>query len=315
MPGKTQIEWCTDTWNPVTGCSKVSPGCEYCYAERIALRFGRSTKPWTKPNAAENVQLHPERLKIPLTWQRPRRIFVNSVSDLFHELVPDEFVANVFSVMEAAAHHQYLILTKRPERMLAWVTKHRDWVEYAAGEGEYLRRYGHVWLGTSVEDQRRAEERLPYLVETPAAVRFVSAEPLLGELDLTSWFPRYDHRPTYEYFRAAFPDAGDQPIKIAEGIDWVIVGGESGGPKERRLVESGPPFQLLTPLQRSITDRRYQPKPDAFEWVTSLRDQCVAVGVPFFFKQWGGTTPKSGGRSIDFRTWDELPAGGSAVTR
>lgn len=141
------------------------------------------------------------------------------------------------------------------------------------------------------EDQRRAEERLPYLVETPAAVRFVSAEPLLGELDLTSWFPRYDYRPTYEYFRAAFPDAGDQPITIAEGIDWVIVGGESGGPAERRIAELG----------------------RGHDWVASLRDQCQNAGVPFFFKQWGGIRSKAGGRELDGREWNEFPAVGSAV--
>jgi protein gp37 len=231
---KSAIEWTDATWNPVTGCSKVSPGCANCYAETLSLRFGHSKLPWTPENAAENVIFHPERLRLPLTWREPRRVFVNSMSDLFHELVPWEYIDRVFDVMEQAERHTFQVLTKRPERMRA------------------LARLvpPNVWLGTSIENNRWVG-RADYLRETPPAIRFLSLEPLLGSL----------------------------PSLDLTAIDWVIVGGESG----------------------------VGHRPIRADWVRDLRDRCVANGVAFFFKQWGGRTPKSGGRELDGRTWDEYP--------
>ena len=198
MGQASSIEWTEVTWNPVTGCSKISPGCAHCYAEKISIRFGRSLTPWTPANAEDNVVLHPDRLGQPLTWRSPRLVFVNSMSDLFHELVPVDFIASVFATMAATPQHTYQVLTKRPERMRDLLLR---W-EADVGETAPL---SNVWLGTSIENNRWAT-RADALRETPAAVRFVSAEPLLGpvdELDLTD-------------------------------IDWLIIGGESG-PRARRM--------------------------------------------------------------------------------
>jgi protein gp37 len=183
--GKSAIEWTEATWNPVTGCSKVSPGCAHCYAETLSHRFGWTQKPWTPDNAIENVRLRPERLEQPLRWAKPRLIFVNSMSDLFHELVPLDFLWEVFDVMAEASQHVFQILTKRHER-LADLAGLIDWPE-------------NVWMGVSIENNRWAQ-RADALRQVPAAVRFISAEPLLGplnQLDLTE-------------------------------IDWLIAGGESG---------------------------------------------------------------------------------------
>ena len=277
---KTAIEWTDATWNPVTGCSKVSEGCRNCYAATLAPRLaamgqkGYTTLPWTKRNAARNVQLHAERLDAPLRWAKPRRVFVNSMSDLFHELVPFEFVDRVFAVMALASRHTFQVLTKRPERMAEYTST----PDRAQRIGAYLtldvnldgpmlrgldgavmgrwRREGvplplpNVWLGTSVEDSR-VLGRVDHLRETPAAIRFLSCEPLIGPLD------RLD----------------------LEGIHWVIVGGESG------------------PGHRHIE----------VDWVRDIREQTADAGAAFFFKQWGGATPKAGGRELDGRTWDEMP--------
>lgn len=185
MAERSGIEWTEATWNPVTGCSKVSPGCAYCYAEALSLRFGWSTGGWTPANAAENVILHPERLELPLRWRRPRLVFVNSMSDLFHELVAFEFIDQVFEIMRQAERHTFQLLTKRHERLAELATE-LDWPP-------------NLWMGVSIENARWAE-RADALRTVPAAVRFISAEPLLGSLrtiDLT-------------------------------GIDWLIAGGESG---------------------------------------------------------------------------------------
>jgi protein gp37 len=229
MSARSTIEWTDATWNPVTGCSKVSPGCAHCYAERLSLRFGQSPAPWTPANAQRNVVLHEERLSVPDTWRQPKMIFVNSMSDLYHELVPDEFIGRVFETMSRASHHTYQVLTKRPERM-------RDWFR-----GDIGRRWGenplpNVWLGTSVENDRWVR-RVDALRETPAAVRFVSAEPLLGPL---------------------------ASLDVA-GIDWLIVGGESGS--------SHRPMEL--------------------EWARDIRDKCQRAGTAFFFKQLGSGLARS----------------------
>lgn len=293
MPGDSAIEWTDTTWNPVTGCSHVSPGCEYCYAERLSHRFGRTTKPWGAQYAAENVQLHYDRLNAPLKWTKPRRIFVNSMSDLFHEQVPDDFLAHVLNVMAATPRHTYQILTKRPERM-------RDVLTNLAVNSEILQvpfwPLPNVWLGVSTEDQQRADERIPWLLDTPAAVRFLSCEPLLGAIDLThvNLLAEKDRIDGFPWLDALTGIVAG-PDDVLPHLDWVIVGGESGpGPDHRKLIVRDGEGGLLI-------------WPQSFDWVRSLRDQCTDTGVAFFFKQWGGTTPKSGGRELDGRTWDEYP--------
>jgi protein gp37 len=234
MADRSRIEWTEATWNPVTGCSEVSPGCAHCYAKTFAERWrGVPGHPYEQ---GFDLRLRPERLDVPLRWRRPRVVFVNSMSDLFHEDIPDDYVADVFDVMVRAEQHTFQVLTKRHER-LAELAPLLPWPR-------------NVWMGVTIEN-RRFVHRAEYLREVPAAVRFISAEPLLGpleRLDLT-------------------------------GIDWLIAGGESG-PRHRRI--------------------------DA-AWVTELRDRCQDKEVAFFFKQWGGPRPKTGGRELDGREWNEMP--------
>jgi protein gp37 len=238
MAEATNIEWTDATWNPITGCTKISPGCDHCYAERFSERFrGTADHPF---RTGFDLTLRPERLEQPLRWRGSRMIFVNSMSDLFHKGVPREFIGRVFDTMECAKWHTFQILTKRSSLM-------RDFLRqrYAGTGGPH-----HMWFGVSVEDGAR-KSRIRHLQEAPAGVRFLSIEPLIGpvgQLDLRN-------------------------------IDWVIVGGESG-PGAR-------PMNL--------------------EWVREVRDQCVTSGVAFFFKQWGGLRPKSGGRELDGREWNEFP--------
>ena len=234
MASNSSIEWTDSTWNPVTGCSKVSPGCKNCYAERLAARLKAMGNPRYKNGFS--VTLHDDLLSLPLRWSKPRLIFVNSMSDLFHEEVPVEFVHRVFETMKRADQHIFQILTKRSQRL----------VELAPG----LSWPSNVWQGVSVEDSNHLW-RIAHLQEVPSAIRFVSVEPLLGPI----------------------------PRLLLDGIHWVIVGGESG-PNHR-------------PIDRG--------------WVVEIRDQCIDAGVPFFFKQWGGRTPKSGGRLLDGKFWDEMP--------
>jgi protein gp37 len=233
------IEWTEATWNPVTGCTKVSAGCTHCYAERMAKRLAAMGQPNYR-NGFE-VTLQPAMLELPLRWRRPRTIFVNSMSDLFHRDVPDAYVRQVFDVMRRARQHRFQVLTKRAERLAHFDV---DWPS-------------NVWMGVSVEDQRQVA-RIDALRRVGAAVKFLSLEPLLGPL------PHLD----------------------LSGIDWVIVGGESG------------------PGARAMDGT----------WVRDLRDQCVAASVPFFFKQWGGVHKKRTGRELDGRTWDEFPSGAVPLT-
>lgn len=207
----TQIQWTDETWNPVTGCAKVSPGCAHCYAEGVANRFWETQYPKiefcaeqpSRPRRFTDVWTHPDRLRQPFSWKKPRRVFVNSMSDLFHDDVPPDFIADVMAVCAATPQHTYQILTKRPARMLELF---RD---PPAGAQWPLQ---NVWLGVSVENQRFANERIPLLMQTPAAVRFISAEPLLGEVDLSDFLP--------------VQTIGG--VEMETWLDWVIVGGESG---------------------------------------------------------------------------------------
>ncbi len=259
MADKTGISWTSATWNPVTGCAKVTQGCKHCYAERDWARLAHL--PAYEGRAFTDVTCHPERLDQPLRWSKPRMIFVNSMSDLFHEDVPDEFIDQVFAVMALAQDHTFQVLTKRPERMLAYLTERAAGGRHVWRAGQQIKMPGgrekpapgwplpNVWLGVSVENQAAADERIPLLLQTPAAVRWVSCEPLLGSVDLREVvMPDGDTLGTYLH------NDGEQA-----GLDWVVVGGESG-PKARPM------------------------HPD---WARRLRDQCEDARVPFFFKQTG----------------------------
>jgi protein gp37 len=231
----SKIEWTDSTWNPLTGCNKVSPGCKYCYAERMAARL----KAMGNPNYRNGFQLtlHEHALNLPLSWKTPQFIFVNSMSDLFHEDVPLEFILRIFDVMRQASWHSFQVLTKRSRRMVE-LSAEIQWPE-------------NVWMGVSVENASYTF-RIDHLRQTQAKIKFLSLEPLLGpilQLDLA-------------------------------GINWVIVGGESG-PSARPMNE---------------------------EWVIEIKDQCLAHDVPFFFKQWGGKNKKKAGRLLDGRTWDAVPS-------
>ena len=280
--GDTAIEWTDKTWNPTVGCTKISAGCARCYAKTLhdqrhkAHAAGKSM-PAQYAHPFETLQLMPDRLRDPLSWRKPVRVFVNSVSDLFHEDVPDEFLDRVFAVMAMAKQHTFQVLTKRPERMRAYVERLSEMQDHGIGHWSgsafakalmaESRAAGHpvwpnaklavmdnwplsnVWLGTSVENQAAADIRIPQLLATPAAVRFLSCEPLLGPVDLAVYALDGDG-PSDGTLRWMGADAG---------IDWVIVGGESG--------KGARPFDL--------------------SWARHLREQCAAAGVAYFFKQAG----------------------------
>jgi protein gp37 len=240
MANKTSIEWTDATWNPVRGCTKISPGCKHCYAETFAERFrGGKGHPYEQ---GFDLRLVPEKLTEPLNWKSPKMIFVNSMSDLFQDGVPDEYVIAVARVMAAAKWHTYQVLTKRSARMLSLL---RTKLRFAAV-------LDHIWWGVSVEDKKYGVPRIADLQAAPAAMKFLSIEPLLEDLGAIN----------------------------LSGIDWVIVGGESG-PGARRMNDS---------------------------WARSLRDQCFERRVPFFFKQWGGVRKKVNGRVLDGKTYDQYPS-------
>lgn len=302
MSANSKIEWTDATWNPVTGCTPVSEGCRNCYARRMAQRLrGRYGYPADDPF---RVMLHPERLDEPLHWRKPRRVFVCSMGDLFHENVPDEYIADVFAVMAVAQHHVFMMLTKRPKRMQEWMQENvrtdpddpvlgdtlignrvnglvYNWLTEAPtlpggdsnwqyipsqyggaeyrleipgyfewiGKGPHPFRWPlpNLFLGISAENQKTADERVPVLLQTPAAVRFVSVEPMIGPVQLEA--------------------AGGDDWWESNGINWVIVGGETG------------------PGARFVDD------PQWLEWARDIREQCEASGVPFFFKQMPGRRP------------------------
>lgn len=284
MSDQTRIEWTDATWNPVTGCSKVSAGCKHCYAERDWTRLSANKQTRYFGRAFTDVRCHADVLDLPLRWRRPRRIFVNSMSDLFHPDVPDEFIDRVFAVMASAPSHTFQVLTKRPERMLAYFRTFRADAKFGlideqiAAISQIPNGLPNVWLGVSVEDQATADERIPLLLDTPAAVRWISAEPLIGpvRLDRIMRASQYDD---WTYCDNALD--GFRATKCGgtygSHLDWVVVGGESG-PKARPM------------------------HPD---WVRSIRDQCAAAGVPFLFKQWGEWFPASIGQSGTlFGTWN-----------
>src|SRR5271163_2805533 len=235
MASNSKIEWTEATWNPLTGCTKISPGCKFCYAERLALRLrAMGRRNYTR---GFELTLHEDSLSIPMRWRRPRTIFVNSMSDLFQENVPEEFIGHVFQIMTTAHWHRFQVLTKRAERLQVL--------------GPRLKWSANIWMGVSIENADYLY-RIEHLKKTQAKIKFLSLEPLLGPL------PRLKLR----------------------GIDWVIVGGESG-----------PGARAMDP-----------------DWVNEIRQQCRLAAVPFFFKQWGGTNKRRAGRLLEGRTWDEMPA-------
>jgi protein gp37 len=341
MSDASKIEWTDATWNVVTGCDKVSPGCDNCYAETFAERWrGTSGHHF---EAGFDITLRPERLELPLKWRKPRKVFVNSMSDLFHKDIPDSYIAQVFAVMARTPQHTYQILTKRHGRMRSLVGDLFDGgqrlLEAAPDEEIAQALYDtiwplpNVWLGVSVEDQKRADLRIPALIDTAATVRFLSCEPLLGPLDLTAWMPAGhatwrcqgpDCRRFYSGpLRQHCPDCGREGHwsgshtgngrPNGQPIGWVIVGGESG----------------------------HGARPMSPEWARSLRDQCTTANVPYLFKQWGEYAPTGymaigarqkgcvfvgdpiddlghrwemrrvgkgkAGRELDGRTWDQFP--------
>lgn len=269
MSDRTKIQWTDATWNPVTGCTRVSPGCDHCYALTLAERF-RGT-PGHYFEQGFDVVLRPDKLEQPLHWKKPRLVFVNSMSDLFHEQIPDEYIARVWAVMAMSRRHTFQVLTKRHGRMRSLLNRPEFWRAVRRSVTTDLNRIPeavglvrdplpNVWLGVSVEDQKWANIRIPALLDTPAAIRFISAEPLLGPVDIFA----------------------SSKIDRDPGLDWVIVGGESG--------------RGARPMDPS--------------WARTLRDECVQSGIAFHFKQWGthGGTPKDA-RELDGRTWDEFPGG------
>ena len=235
MGDKSSIEWTDATWNPVTGCTAISAGCDHCYAELLSYRLQKMGA--AKYRNGFEVTLHPDALNQPLRWRTPRRVFVNSMSDLFHAHVPRDFVIQIWDMMARCPQHTFQVLTKRPERMARFTT------DYPAP--------ANVWLGTSVEDSR-VTRRIDFLRDCNSEVRFLSCEPLIGPLERLN----------------------------LDGIHWVIAGGESG--------------KFYRPIEP--------------EWVRNIQKQCQSANVAFFFKQWGGLTPKSGGRVLDGQTWNEWPS-------
>ena len=262
----TKIEWADRVWNPITGCTPITPGCDRCYARRMATRLaGRCGYPKENPF---QVTFHKNKLTDPFDWRKSYRIFVGSMGDMFHENVPFDWLRQVFAWMHTAKRHTYMVLTKRPERMLAFLKDYSDWIGFNA----WPREYQHVWLGVSVENQEAADERIPWLLKCPAAVRFVSCEPLLGAIKLSQghrgWMCERCGGTGIQEAGRWSGKAYDAPAGLCDsckgcgklgGIDWIIASGETG-PGAR---------------------------PAHHGWFRSLRDQCQAVSVPFFFKGWG----------------------------
>lgn len=340
MADNTAIEWAEATWSPVTGCTRISDGCLRCYIDRTPP-FRMTGRRFDTPSigATTGIRLHPDRLGVPIRWRKPRRIFVCSLADLFHHEVPEQFIAEVFAVISIAGQHTFQVLTKRHARLRALLNSPRFWT--AVNAARTARGYAplatnptpvlsNAWIGVSAENQQWADIRIPALLATPAAVRWLSMEPLLGPVDLHAhddghhhWLP--DFGPEYD-------DGSGEPVCQNHGlsrcwqgcayIGWVVVGGESG-----------PGARPMHP-----------------DWARSLRDQCTDAGVPFFFKQWGEWAPapsnygpdvpdrvrqatelvfasptdvdgqimlrrgkKLTGRELDGHTWDQFPANSTAM--
>jgi protein gp37 len=300
----TEIQWTHvpgyrgETWNPWTGCTKVSPGCAHCYIEDTPP-FRKAGKVFV--NGKIPITIYPDRLRMPLRWKKPRAVFVNSMSDLFHEDVPLDVLTEVFNVMGQARQHIFMVLTKRPERMVELIEDIHETLGWSVAEP-----LPNVWLGVTIEN-RRMVHRADLLRQTPAAVRFISAEPLLGPLVPDAVSCPDSHHPV-----PVWSDASTASPLDLTGIDWLIVGGESGS-KHRRIEESWV-RDLLAATRCSacdgtgVGDHGADPDPLCLSCMGEPRRTA------FFFKQWGGHTPKAGGRELDGRTWDEFPSPSLATT-
>jgi protein gp37 len=289
--GKTKIEWADKVWNPTVGCTPVSAGCAHCYARTMFNRFYNGKK-------FSDIQLFENRLMDALRWKKPRRIFVNSMSDLFHPDVPTEFIAKVFSVMAIQEKFTFMVLTKRPERMFEILSNppgefraclQLNQLRYRSGKLEQNLPLSNVWLGVTAENQKIVEERIPLLLQTPAAKRFVSVEPMLGPVDIKRYFPHNfkPGDPQYGWERQCSviaPDGlrhcGYPPEEHPmPGVDWVILG-----------CESGPKARPMNPA-----------------WVYPIKNQCVSNNVPFFLKQMNVDGKLVKMPKFDGRIWNEVP--------
>lgn len=273
---RSKIEWLArsgtipESWNPVTGCTKISDGCKHCYAERMSKRLkGRFGYPEDDPF---RVTLHEDKLDAPLHWKKPRTVFVCSMGDLFHEAVPFSYITNAWNIMETANRHTFMVLTKRPDRMLDYLTS----ADGRFAVRGYMRPLPNLWLGVTAENQARADERIPLLLQCPAAVRFVSIEPMLSELDLRDplyGYPEQVSERTYvtrdmamgaqDMSLAGMPMSNDEWAQTTPALDWIIVG-----------AETGPGARPMDP-----------------DWARSVRDQCASAGVPFFMKAMSNGAP------------------------
>jgi protein gp37 len=301
MGAKSNIEWTDASWTPIrarnlqTGkvgwhCEHATTGCEFCYAEGLNKRLGTGLP--FKPGHRKDIEifLDEDMLTRPLRWKKPRMIFVCSMTDLFADFVKDEWIDQIFAAMALSSRHTFQVLTKRPERMLDYVggwfermSRSQAVFNHPAGARLIPQLFDwsclpailpNAWLGVSCERQQEADERIPLLLQTPAAIRFVSAEPLLGPIDLTAIQYERDH-----WLDVIESRQWPERFALGRGLDWVIAGGESG-PKARPMHP---------------------------QWARDLRDQCNAAGVPFFFKQWGGRSPKAAGRALDETEWSQFP--------
>lgn len=330
MGDKSKIEWTEASWNPIVGCSKVSEGCRNCYAIRAANRMNGNVEAYRGLTVMKNgrsewtgaMRFIEERLLQPLKWQRPRMIFVNSMSDLFHEDVSNDVIKKIFAVMAAAKQHKFQVLTKRPERMKEFLQSYRI---------SQVRKYGdlsdndgfdadsfiawplpNVWLGVSVEDQKTADERIPLLLQTPAAIRWISAEPLLRSIDISRFIgTRNDgiKNDVYECQSCGYIADGGF-FTLSNGIDYDVVCPNCHGDEE----EVGE--KTIGRLHWVVTGGESGPhaQPSHPDWFRSLRHQCLAASVPFFFKQWGEHDSqqnrigkKAAGRLLDDKTWNQYP--------
>lgn len=280
---KTRIEWTETTWNPIRGCSKVSPGCAHCYAERMAARFAGRGQPYeglvdVRGRWTGNVRVLPDKIEAPLRWTKPRLVFVNSMSDLFHEEIDDETILAIFKTMQTARMHTYQILTKRADRMLEWFNE--VWMESGLAFG--LRALPpHIWVGVTAEDQEHVNMRVPLLVAAPVSTRFVSVEPIVGEVNLSLWLSNPYVYPGGAPDELLYSTRENPDGTVAANLDWVIAGCESGPHRRRAHVD----------------------------WFRMLRDQCVDAGVPFFLKQADLGEGLVKMPSLDGQTWAQRPEG------
>ncbi len=320
--GRTAIPWATHVWNPATGCSPVSEGCRFCYAAALAPRLAKMGQRAYAGDRPFAVRTRPELDSDPVLWRRPRRIFVGSMTDLFHEEIPDRFLVDVFRTMLKTPRHTYLLLTKRPARLVDFWSRLENRPEWPS----------HIWAGFTAESQRRFDERWEHMKQLARwnVPVFVSIEPMLEMIDIRTGLvgacqgcgdivppsDRIDDGHCVADIEVDKRTGEADPVPTlcgplnTWGLRWVIAGGESAGSPDRRLVDKCPDGAgVLRPYCPECHGTGWRPKAWALAAVRSLRDQCAAADTPFFFKQWGGPTPKAAGDELDGRTYHEIPEG------